>query len=206
MSLEIKTNVGPSYNADGSSAPIRQAKTAELVVQQAHGELYEATSRQRVYIGANPAGTAVTTQVGLSATTPALTLYNPANSGTLLVILTCTINFTASPAAAAGLILAINAPSAAAPTSTTTATIQNAYTSNSNSGIGQCYRIATLAAAPLAIRYIGGTVGASSTGTSQLIDNINGGIIIGPGVALSIQSTSTASIIASFTWEEVTIV
>jgi hypothetical protein len=203
MIAEIKT--GPQTLGDGVPTTARGGKTGELSVGDAHARFFEAASRGKLFIGADLGGTSVTTQAGLSATTPALTLYNPANSGVWLVLVTVTVDITAAPAAAAGLMLAVNAPTAAAPSSVTNATIQNALTSNVSTGIGQCYRIATLAAAPLAIRFIGGTTGAAAIGGVQLIDDVGGGIIVGPGVALSIQATSAAAIVASFTWEEVVI-
>ncbi|MEK6861618.1 MAG: hypothetical protein AABY07_06625, partial [Nanoarchaeota archaeon] len=144
-------------------------------------------------------------QAGLSATTPALALHNPVGSGVYLSLLTVTIDITASPAAAAGLMLAYNLKSAAAPTATTLAQVTNAILDLGKLPIGQCYRISTLAAAPLAIRYLGGSIGASAISGIQLIDNIDGSIIISPGVVGSIQTTSAASIIASFTWEEISL-
>lgn len=190
---------------NGSVNPARSDKTGAIASVDAHGRFQEAVLQGGVYIGANLGGTPVTTQAGLSATTPALTLYNPVGSGVNLVLLTATVNFTAAPAAAAAVWLACNLVTAAAPTSVTLATIYNANLGSLATGKGQCYRIATLAAAPLMIRNICGTSGAAAIGNSPAVDNIDGAIIIPPGVAVSIQASSAAAVVCSFTWEEVLI-
>jgi hypothetical protein len=195
---------GPQVTTDGSIQEVRGGKTGELIVGDAHARFYEGVARGSVYIGANLGGTPVTTQAGLSATTPALTLYNPTGSGKNLVLQTITVDITTAPAAAAGLMLAANV-NAAAPTATTTATVQNALIGNASTGVGLCYRIATLAAAPLAIRFLGGTTGAAAIGGVQLIDHVDGEVIIAPGSYVSLQATSAAAILGSFTWEEVSI-
>ena len=200
--MKIQTKVGIQNVNSGSETDLRSNRSGDLIVSQGHAKYQEAVLNGDVYIGANLAGTAVVTQAGLSATTPALALHNPVGSGVYLSLLTVTIDITASPAAAAGLMLAYNLKSAAAPTATTLAQVTNAILDLGKLPIGQCYRISTLAAAPLAIRYLGGSIGASAISGIQLIDNIDGSIIISPGVVVSIQTTSAASIISSFVWQE----
>lgn len=183
--------------------PQRGSKDGHQVVMQGHARFLQAVLDGNVYSGSNPAGTAVTTQAGLSATTPALTLYNPIGSQKLLVMWSCNVIITASPAAACGLMLAANSPAAAAPTSVTAGVVQNALLHSTQTGVGLCYRVATLAAAPVAVRYMGGVTGASAIGGVVLQDFIDGQLVVGPGVALSIQATSAAAIIAQFIWEEI---
>jgi hypothetical protein len=205
MGYVVKTTVGPSVNQDGSNPDTRSGRSGELMVGDAHAKYQEAVFRGNVFLGSDLGGTAVTTQAGLSATTPALTLYNPIGSGKNLVLLSATADFTAAPAAACGLMLAYNLASAAAPTMTTAATVTNALLGNTSVGVASCARVSTLAAAPLFLRAMGGTTGAAAIGGVQIIDHIDGEIIVGPGVAVSIQATSAGAIIASITWEEVSI-
>jgi hypothetical protein len=174
-----------------------------LLFKQASSKYEHDVLNETVFIGANLGGTPVTTQAGLSATTPALTLYNPVGSGVNLVLLTVTVDITTAPAAAAGLMLAYNLLNATAPATTTDATMISAIIGSTTAPKGRCYRIATLAAAPLAFRFIGGTTGAAAIGGVQLIDNVDGAVIIPPGVAISIQGTSAAAILASYVWKEV---
>ena len=147
------------------------------------------------YICANPAGTSVTTQAGLSVTTPALTLVNPSNSGKNLTILEIGIDVTASPAAAAGFMVAFSSTSAI--TTTSSGTVTQALLKNpATNSVAGCWRVSTLPFVPYAVRYLGGTTGASAIGGVVLTDYTNGKIVVPPGNTISIQSTSAAAIIA----------
>lgn len=203
--MKIQSKIGPISGSSGSEVDLRSEKSGALVVSQGHGKYQELVLTGNSYIGANLGGTPVTTQVGLSATTPALTLYNPVGSGVNLVMISCTIDITTSPAGASGFMLAYNLKGAGAPTALTLANVTNAILDNGKLPIGQCYRIATLAAVPLAFRFIGGTSGASAISGIELIDNIDGEFIIPPGVAVSLQATAAAACLASFSWEEISI-
>lgn len=203
--MELQTTVGASINANGAKPNLRSDKTGALVMTQAHCFYQEMSLGGNSYIGINPAGTPVVTQAGLSATTPALTLYNPIGSGYNLVIISAGISMTTSPAAACTIMLAYNLSSAAAPTATTLANVTNSMLGVGRLPVGQCYRIATLAAAPVAFRLLGGNIGASPTNATKLDDKINGEVIITPGVAVSFQTTSAASLLCSISWEEISI-
>lgn len=198
----LEAVAGPRKAADGTKHELRSANDASAVVCDGRGRYTENTMRENVFIGANAFGTAVTTQAGLSATTPALTLYNPVGSGVLLSLLNVTVNMTAEPAAITDLCLAYNLKNATAPATTTDATMTAARIGSTASPKGRCYRIATLAAAPLACRMLG----ACDTGlTAAMVinDDVAGAIVLEEGVALSIQTRTAAVLVASFTWEEV---
>lgn len=200
--MKIQSKVGSVLAYGGAELDLRSERSGALVVSSSHGEWQEAVLSGNVYIGSNLGGTPVTTQAGLSATTPALALHNPVGSGVNLVLLEVTVDITTSPAGAAGFMIAYNLKGAAAPTAVTLANVTNGLLDNGKLPIGQCYRISTLAAAPLALRFIGGTTGASGIGAVQMIDKVNGGIVLPPGVVLSVQATSAAACLCSFTWEE----
>jgi hypothetical protein len=191
--------------------PTIQSFTADRAqrVADAHARYHNAVLNGNVYWGANLGGTSVTTQAGLSATTPALTLFNPFASTVNLVLWTFGYCFTAAPAAACGVMLAYNNPNLSgvptAPTSTTLANVTSALVAGTKLPIGQCYRVATLSAAPLALAYFGGTTGASAIGGQPSIFDLAGQIIIPPGTAVSVQTTSASAIICSFAWEEAAI-
>lgn len=189
--------------ANGVANTLRGTSEGALVT--AHGappELEEAMQGD-VFIGANLGGTAVTTQAGLSATTPALTLYNPVGSGVIGVLKRVRIGVTASPAAAAVFMLAYNLANAAAPTLTTLANVTNSKLDSKKLPTLQCARVATLAAAPLMCAILeGGPAGASAISAGRAETEFDGGILIPPGVCVSVQSTSAAAILASFEWSE----
>lgn len=190
--------------ASTGKIPLRMSKDGHGVIQDAHARYQQAVYDGKVWIGANPSGTAVTTQAGVSATTPALTLYNPVGSGKLGVLWEVGYVITASPAAATGFMLAANVLNATAPSSTTDGTMLNAGTWIAGaSPTLRCYRVATLAAAPVAFKYLGGVTGASAISGYQSVYEIAGGIIVPPGLAISIQTTAAAAILAHFKWEEI---
>lgn len=195
---------GRNLSSGAMAAPAKALYDGSVAVADAHGKYQNAVRSGAVFTCSNPSGTAVTTKVGVDAAAPALTLYNPTTSTKAMVLLEDSVTFTAAPAAAADVFLAFNAVSStAAPITTTNATIQNANLGLTTTPAGNCFRIATLVAAPVAFRYIGGTTGAAAISGLNLVDNVDGKIIIPPGVAVSIQTTSAASLLAHFEWEEI---
>ncbi len=208
---------------------LRGDLTAAVVVSDGHARYQEAVLAGNVYIGSNPSGTPVTTQAGVSATTPALTLFNPHASTVNLVLWAVDINITTE--AAAAFMLAYNPPLLAGvptgPVTLTNANITNAIlgqgipgtttvVSTQGGNQGQCFRAATLSAAPIAFRYLGRhsfTAAGSGAGAASASPDafggmpgsfpIDGEIVIPPGVAMSIQATAAVAITCAFTWEEV---
>lgn len=202
MLAELKA--GLRRIADSALDALRGTNEGALVVADGSMPEFEEAYRGDVFIGADLGGTAVTTQAGLSATTPALTLYNPVGSGVIGVLKRVTIGVTASPAAATVFMLAYNLANAAAPTLTTLAQVTNARLDSKKLPTLQCARVATLAAAPLMCRVLeGGPQGASAISAGVVSTEIKGGILVMPGVAISVQSTAAAAILATFEWKEV---
>jgi hypothetical protein len=199
---EVKGNASAQ---DGANPKLRQLRTSEMGVGDVHGHFQEAVYRGNVWTCANLGGTPVTTQAGLSATTPALTLYNPSGSNVALVLWRTRASITSSPAAASGLMLAVNTSSAAlqAPQVVTAATVYNNLIGNPKQPVGQCYRVATLSAAPLLLAPFGGTTGASAIGGYNPKDDEDGEFILLPGTTISIQTTSATALLGAFTWEEI---
>lgn len=194
-----------ALNPGGNSQTLKVNYAGNLLTSAVTSKNEASSLDGTIFIGANLGGTPVTTQAGLSATTPALTLYNPVNSGVNLVLLTVTVGVNAAPAAASTLMLAYNSSTAAAPTATTDATMVSAKVGSTTAPTGRCYRIATLAAAPTAFRFLGSVVAAASTAAVKIVDNIDGEVVIPPGGCVSIQATTAISVLTSFTWKEVAI-
>lgn len=182
--------------------PERMSPDGHTVTMDAHARYQQAVYDGNVFIGSDLGGTPVTTQAGLSATTPALTIYNPVGSGKMGVLWEVGYIFAAAPAAAAGIMLAYNLLNATPPTLTTLANVINARFTGISPTL-QCARVATLSAAPLALVYLGGTTGAAAIGGFPGIYECAGGILIPPGLCLSVQTTSAASLNAHFKWEEI---
>lgn len=174
---------------------LSQTRRRGLRVSDAQARYRASCEAGRVWSVANQSG--ITTQAGLSATTPALTIYNPLGSGVKGILWFATANFAVAFAAAAAVWLAANTNTAAAAvTGTLTTAHRNmrlGYAVNPTSL--QFLLAATLPAAPVGIHLLGmGLTGAITT--VPQVQNIgewfDGSLIIEPGTALSIQ-TSTAS-------------
>ena len=49
--VSVRGRVGPDTLQDGAEAKFRQGKSAEQIIQQLHGRLYEANYRNALYSG-----------------------------------------------------------------------------------------------------------------------------------------------------------
>jgi hypothetical protein len=143
----------------------------------------------------------------VSATCTGLALSNPYGSGKLLVVKKVRFAPSTAPGGAAVVGLAISpAVSTTAVTHTTPAVIHNALMTGSNvdTGVGLVDSAATLPAAPVWLRPIGGVVAASSISPGMYVDETNGEIILPPGTNLSLSYLTTAAVgIAEYTWVEI---
>lgn len=183
--------------------PFLQMPDGRLVVATG---FEEAVDRGRVYGIANQAGDTMAN--GLSATTPVLTLPNPLGSGIKAKIWFLGVQFNIAFSAVAALFVAVNTdPSEAAVTGTPTTAHRNYKLGGRKPGIVPMLN-ATLPSAPVAIDLLGemGT-GAVSTIPGQPTHGrwYNGGLILMPGTAVSIQSESTGptnGAFCSYIWEE----
>jgi hypothetical protein len=157
----------------------------------------------KVYVASTQAG--VATSTALSTTQTGFTLTNPLGSGKNLVVLNIDVAPTTAPAAAATIVAAANVnPVAAAVTQGTPLVVRNAKLGISDTGVGLAASAATLPAAPVVVRAIGGPVGASSLNGEPIHDKVDGALVLTPGTALSINSLTTAiSAVISMTWAEV---
>ena len=204
ITTETTGQVGlQSKMADGTAARFALGSRGETI---ASPRFAEAAARGKCFSVCNQAG--VTSQAGLSATTPVLTLYNPAGSGVNGFLWFARANFTVAFAAAAQVWLAANTNvSAAAVTGTLTTSHRNLKLGGAAPTL-QAMLAATLPAAPVGIALLGvGLTGAITTlpGMLNFERDFDGGLIITPGTAISIQ-TGTASgasgTFCEFVWEE----
>lgn len=164
---------------------------------------YFTDGAREIYMASTQAG--VATSTALSTTQTGFTLTNPAGSGKTLVILQIRAAFTTAPAAIATLVLTANVnPIAAAVTHTTPLTVRPANLGVTKSGVGLADSAATLPAAPVVVRALGGPVATGSVSQMQIVDDLEGSLAITPGCAVSINSLTTAiSGVFSMIWEEV---
>lgn len=155
-----------------------------------------------IYQASTQAG--VATSTALSTTQTGFTLTNPNGSGKSLVVLQVRGALTTAPAAAASIVLAAGTFHGTAVTQTTPLTVRNANFGVTKSGAGLAASAVTLPAAPVVIRGLGGPVAGSSITPPQIVDDVDGAIVVNPGCSLNINSLTTAiSGIWSMTWKEV---
>lgn len=182
------------YNSNGQLVNQRANDEGITLVNNFAAKYQEAVLTGNVYSVANQVG--ITTQAGLSATTPCLTLYNPAGSGVNGVLIFAGCVNTVAFAAAAVIWLGVNTNvAAAAVTGTLTTAHRNNFLGSASGNKLQALLAATLPAAPVAVATLGvGLTGAITTipQIATLGRHFEGGFILKPGTAISFQ-TSTAS-------------
>lgn len=207
--MHLQATVGPDNNnpAQGSSLAVRRSPEGGFYVADITARFQAAVLRGNVYGVANQTG--VATQAGLSATTPVLTLFNPADSGKNLVLWYASAIFMVVFAAAAEVWLAANTDTAAAVvTGTATTTHRNMLLGASGDPKASTLLAATLPAAPIALSQLGvGLTGAITTEpTHQAMERwYDGSVILKPNTAVSIQTGTASGAVATlceYIWEE----
>lgn len=203
ITSEVTGLVGEQSLSEGAQGRIGLSKRGQMI---ASNSFREAVERGRCFSVCNQAG--VTSQAGLSATTPVLTLYNAAGSGVNGFLWFAGASMAVANAAAAAVWLAAGTVvTAAAVTGTATTAHRNLKLGGATPTL-QPLLAATLPAAPVGISLLGmGLTGAITTvPASGIIGRwFNGGLVIAPGTNISIQ-TSTASgasgLWCEYIWEE----
>jgi len=206
MLFELK--IGRIKSSAGATEEARGTKSGSLLTAQDYARYQAAVDMGNVYSVANQTG--VTSQAGLSATTPVLTLYNPLGSGKNVVVWYTGCIFLVAFAAAAAVYVAIGSVvQSSVVTGTLTTTHRNMKVGMTQNPAARTFLAATLPAAPVAV----GLLGAGLTGAINLAQTgkplerwYDGSIILKPGTNLSLQ-TSTASgassMLCEYIWEEV---
>jgi len=200
--------VGILKKALGATHAGRSSKDGSVVVEQGGARFQEAVEQGNVYGVANQAG--VTSQAGLSATTPVLTLYNPAGSKKKLVVWYAGAVFTVAFATAGAIFVAVGTDTVAdAVTGTLTTAHRNLKLGLTQNPAARTYLAATLPAAPVAVALLGvGLTGAiTTTPTSLPVGRwFDGSLTLTPGTNMSIQ-TGVASgadgTFCEYIWEEI---
>ena len=184
---------------------IVQGQHGGVLSNQASAAFDEAVERGNVYVTANQ--TTVTTQAGLSATTPALTIANRPNSGKSVRIWYASAVGLVAAAAGATIWATLGGYSATAVTETTAATVRNMKTGDASSPPGvACLAVATLPAAPVAIGQLGAQLtGAITTAPTTMPFErwYNGALRLNPGFNFSIQTSTATTLFCEYVFEVV---
>ena len=199
MLNEIKA--GPRVLEDGATGEARAGEYGEAIVSQAHGKYYEAASRRKLFFTANQIAKAIT--VGLDPTYTGLCVANPRMSSVNLAIIR--VGWVESIAsvglASIGLIGGYDAL-----TELTTATAEPIYNCKllGPHGEANAFTIAELPTAPVWIEhYMGAFTASTLHGTSPVIVDVNGAIIVPPGAYVAIGALVACTGLGSIMWEEI---
>ena len=199
----LQGQVGVQQQADGAINTIRTGKGGETMVSELNGRYYELAYRGKLFQASLQAAVALST---LSATCTGLILFNPYGSTVNLVLLDICVALATAPAGISNIHLeavTTPVPSVAAPTGNAV-TVAPTYLGSTFASAAFASSGATLTAAPVAIRAIGGGPAASGSVTSPFIrDEVAGQIIVGPGCSINLGYKTTAiSVVASYVWAE----
>lgn len=200
--------VGPQGLADGATRELRLGRTGAQVMQDAHGRYQEAVLRGNAYKLVVAAG-AATAFTGGAGGTPFCSIYNPANSGKIAIVLLVgwASRVAASAAGTVGLAL-WSGPSAANTGTLTTPTnaLSLAATGSAMLGSSNAATTSTTAVAltmPLASYYWATAAGAV---LAPSLFDIGGAVVCAPGNLVALGATAaltSATYDVSMLWEEV---
>lgn len=159
-----------------------------------------------VYHSHNTTAGAVTV---LSATATGLVLSNPLGSGKDLIVSNLSfVGSTLSTIAEIG--IAVSSAVANTVQTGTAAVVHNARLngSNSNTGVGRTFSIATLLSTPVWLRPIGSArVTGTTDGTNAFVANFDGTLVVTPGTYVAFSTLTAARTgLCSVTWAEADIV
>ena len=197
----VEGKVGPVVASDQSMNELRQGRSAELLVADAHGRYTEATYRGLLYSASNQAAQAVS--VALATTYTGLCIANPLGNQKNVAILGAQFALSSAPVAIASLHL-IGGYSATANVTLTTAGIA---TSNLL-GVGPIAtaKVATAATIPTPTYLIpigGGFTAAALPSTTPLWIDLGGIFVLPPGGFIAIGALTTVTGFGGFVWEEI---
>lgn len=211
----VQGEVGPSSSnstATGVNIALRQGQLGEVVVQQLHGRMYETNYRGNLfcsYINALTIASTHATPLAAGSGTPIIGLHNPLGSGVNLVIQRTAYNTTSgTPGGPLLYNLIVN------PQNITAASAGTYFNCSSLQQSGSKARLfnntaTTGSTAGTPLRIMGGTTTtAAAAGIYMVIDNVEGAIIVPPGLMLGLAATAagTSHIIGAFLeWEEIPI-
>jgi len=200
---EIK--VGPRKLDDGATGEARAGQFSEAIIGQAHGKYYEAASRRRVFCTASQA--AVTWSIALTTNYTGLVVSNPRMSNVNLSILRVGFAFSAAQAAESHIGLFGGYDADEECSHDTPQAIYNAYLLGPHGIANADAASNTVSGAPVWIEaYMSIFTAGSLAGTSPVIVDVDGAIIVPPGAYVAIGALTASIGLGSMMWEEVPII
>ena len=217
----IQGQVGQTTGLDGTQTNLRQGRTGEIILSQAHGRYYEQTSRGQLFtltLSATTTGIAAGNLLNAAAAASTnFAIWNPIGSGFNLSITKVMVGIISGTLATGPLYHAVIQTSN--PTINTVSTNGVAYNNlvGGKSPVARYVAVAagtalTGASAPVVLRTMNLTFSAAAfaapAGANTLADLPDGDLIIPPGYGWVPQfSAAGTSVLNSYsvTWEEIPI-
>jgi len=217
----IQGHVGQTTGLDGTQTNLRQGRTGEIILSQAHGRDYEQTSRGQLFtltLSATTTGIAAGNLLNAAAAASTnFAIWNPIGSGFNLSITKVMVGIISGTLATGPLYHAVIQTSN--PTINTVSTNGVAYNNlvGGKSPVARYVAVAagtalTGASAPVVLRTMNLTFSAAAfaapAGANTLADLPDGDLIIPPGYGWVPQfSAAGTSVLNSYsvTWEEIPI-
>lgn len=208
----IEGVVGPRGIALGDGAQIqpRLTRDGSVAVSDSHGHFNEAVQRGNVYTSITPVAGVAIPAVAAYAAAVAAAVQNPKTSGIGMSILKVVFGLQSTGTVAPGVMeyVAQTNPAAALVTGTAIAPV-NALIGGSL-GKGLAFVTSTFPAAPVGVRPAFSATSYATTATGQhfqLVDVVDGEIVLLPGTALGVQIIGAAAAGSvwqvGFVWEEI---
>ena len=215
MAISIQGKRGVQSVTGTSESELRIDKTSALVVAPGRAPYTEQVGLGIVYAAAIPPGTGQAPGTAI-ATTACMTLANAATSTVNLVLYQIMVGYISGTLGAGVLALLAHTAvgsSITAPSGGTPITPTNMLIGSSGVSVANCRFNNTVPASGVMIRAICG-LGASLASTAvqpwAIQDNVGGGVVVGPGQAVSVQGIAAAGssplITVALIWAEEPIV
>ena len=160
----------------------------------------------KLFVAANVSAKSV---IAVTTAMTGVILHNPAGSNKKILIVDAGWVWTTVPAAVHNIGLALAAPNATAPASLTaigSGVLAADGSGASTAAVGRAYDAATLAVAPVIVRWLGGAAWGTTVGVSPFAihDYIDGALALVPGATLTFAAVTTTAVgMGSVSWVEV---
>lgn len=206
---EGKIVTGLETGAASATVPATYGRFKEALVGALVPRRFEASQRSLVYSGCT-AATGVAPGTTIATTTMGFSLYNPLNSGYLLVPLRVSLGYVSGTLGAGTVYYLANTNTAAAATTGTAITVSNARLGMAPDNIGKLYTTATVPANPTALRpafLLDASLASTVSRPGILVDDLDGEFVLDQGSTLSLHATAAAGssplVVYGMTWMEV---
>lgn len=200
--MQFEVTVGPQAAAagDGTALGARGGRTGDVIVSELHGRYFEQMRSGRMFSAANIAAQAVS--VALSTTYTGLLLYNPVNSGKLLVPNKVKFALSVAQVAIATIGLLSGYAATGGVTSATTPLISRSnQIGNSAVGVGVSLSAATITTPVYTAQMFDGFT-AGAFGAPQGMLDLEGVFGLLPGAFIGIAALTAVTGLGFISWEE----